>query len=80
MWQRIIDAIPQRWVGNFVYVCVCVPLSLPFLSQGHATSGNMADWKQLPMALQNDEPYDEGGVFSGSATIIDDIAHTPVLT
>jgi sucrose-6-phosphate hydrolase SacC (GH32 family) len=40
----------------------------------------MADWKQLPMALQNDEPYDEGGVFSGSATIIDDIAHTPVLT
>ncbi|EDQ91269.1 uncharacterized protein MONBRDRAFT_6362 [Monosiga brevicollis MX1] len=44
-----------------------------------AVSDDLVYWKMLPMALDTDEWYDQGGVFSGSATIMDDPARTPVL-
>jgi hypothetical protein len=36
--------------------------------------------EQLPIALDTDEWYDRGGVFSGSATILNDEDLTPVLS
>lgn len=36
--------------------------------------------RELPVALDTDEWYDKGGVFSGSATILDDDDLTPVLS
>ena len=40
------------------------------------TSADLLHWKHQPIALAPDQPYDCGGVFSGSATIYSD---TPVL-
>lgn len=34
---------------------------------GHVVSDDLAYWKHLPIALKPDQPYDEGGCFSGSA-------------
>jgi len=45
---------------------------------GHAISRDLVDWEQLPMALTRQRSYDEFGDFSGSATILDDTARTPV--
>jgi sucrose-6-phosphate hydrolase SacC (GH32 family) len=36
---------------------------------GHVVSEDLVTWRWLPPALQPDTWYDEGGVFSGSATI-----------
>ena len=47
---------------------------------GHAVSEDLVNWVQLPQALTRTESYDAGGDFSGSATILDDAAQTPVLT
>ncbi len=47
---------------------------------GHASSVDMVHWKQLPISLENDEWYDAGGVFTGSATVMNDDARTPVIT
>lgn len=38
---------------------------------GHAVSTDgMLTWKELPIALSPDQPYDVGGVFSGSITLL----------
>ena len=47
---------------------------------GHASSVDMVHWKQLPISLENDEWYDAGGVFTGSATVMNNDARTPVIT
>jgi sucrose-6-phosphate hydrolase SacC (GH32 family) len=47
---------------------------------GHAVSKDLVHWKQLPMALKRKKTYDKGGDYSGSATILDDAAQTPLLT
>jgi hypothetical protein len=47
---------------------------------GHAVSTDLVHWTQLPIALDTDMWYDKGGVFSGSATILNDEARTPVLS
>jgi len=44
---------------------------------GHAVSKDMAFWQILPIALSPDRPYDNNGIFSGSAVILDD--GTPML-
>jgi hypothetical protein len=45
----------------------------------HAVSKDFLRWTQLPVSLENDMWYDEGGVFSGSATVLNDAEQTPVL-
>lgn len=47
---------------------------------GHAVSADLVHWTQLPVALATDMPYDRGGVYSGSATVLDDDARTPMLS
>eukprot|EP01084_Bolivina_argentea_P051387 94521_1 len=37
---------------------------------GHAVSKDLFTWTNLPIALENDQPYDSGGVFSGSMTVV----------
>ena len=44
----------------------------------HAVSADLLHWAQLPVALSPDHPYDCGGEFSGSATVLPD--GTPVLS
>ena len=44
----------------------------------HAVSTDMLHWAHLPIALTPDHPYDCGGEFSGSATVLPD--GTPVLS
>lgn len=43
---------------------------------GHVVSSDLAHWQQLPVALQPDTVYDNNGVFSGSATVVNG---TPIL-
>lgn len=43
----------------------------------HMASKDCVHWQHLPVALAPDQPYDCGGIFSGSATIVDNV---PVLT
>ena len=40
----------------------------------------MLSWRQLPQGLQTDAWYDRGGVYSGSTTVLDDAARTPVIS
>ena len=47
---------------------------------GHTVSDDGLHWKQLPVALSTDTWYDKGGVYTGSATVLDDAARTPVLS
>ena len=47
---------------------------------GHAISDDLVSWQQLPMALTRQRSYDSGGDYSGSATVLDDEARTPLLT
>ena len=44
---------------------------------GHLMSTDLVHWTRLPPALMPDMEYDAEGVFSGSATLLDD--GTPVL-
>jgi hypothetical protein len=39
----------------------------------HMVSTDLVHWEHLPVALAPDQPYDSGGVFSGSATIVDGV-------
>jgi sucrose-6-phosphate hydrolase SacC (GH32 family) len=43
-------------------------------------SDDLVNWQQLPMSLTRQNWYDAGGDFSGSATVLNDEAQTPVLT
>ena len=63
----------------FHFFCQHVPMPhWSFKMQwSHAVSTDMVRWTHLPVALHPDTPYDESGVFSGSATIVDGI---PVLS
>jgi len=47
------------------------------MSWGHVVSTDLVRWKELPIALYNDQWYDVGGVFSGSITLLQD--GTPVI-
>jgi len=47
---------------------------------GHVVSDDLINWKQLPVAISNDNWYDAEGVYSGSATILGDEEQTPVLS
>ena len=45
---------------------------------GHAASGDLIHWEELPIALYPDKPYDNGengGCWSGSAAIKDDLLY-----
>ncbi|WP_225048299.1 glycoside hydrolase family 32 protein [Lacticaseibacillus kribbianus] len=48
----------------------------PFDSQwgtvywGHAVSDDLLHWRDLPLALAPDQPYDVGGCFSGTAIVV----------
>eukprot|EP01084_Bolivina_argentea_P315788 547238_1 len=37
---------------------------------GHAVSKDLFTWINLPIALKNDEPYNIGGIFTGSMTVV----------
>ena len=52
---------------------------------GHAVSGDLVDWVQLPPALvpgedHGSEWFDSGGDYSGSATVLDDDVRTVILS
>lgn len=47
---------------------------------GHAVSDDLVHWTQLPVALENDMWYDKGGVYTGSATVLNDEFQTPMLS
>ena len=47
------------------------------MSWYHAVSTDMVHWAHLPVALTPDHPYDCGGEYSGSATLVDGV---PVLS
>ena len=47
---------------------------------GHAVSTDLVHWTQLPISLPNNEWYNAGGVYTGSATVLDDEAKTPMLS
>ena len=40
---------------------------------GHAVSTDLMNWRQLPIALYPDKPYDKDGVFSGCAVVNDGV-------
>lgn len=44
---------------------------------GHVVSMDMVHWERMPPALVPDTDYDYDGVFSGSATLLED--GTPIL-
>lgn len=39
----------------------------------HVRSEDLAHWKQMPIALYPDQPYDKDGVFSGSISVINGV-------
>ena len=39
---------------------------------GHAISDDLLRWTNLPIAIPNATPYNKGGVFSGSTTVLND--------
>ena len=43
------------------------------MSWAHAISRDAVHWTTLPVALAPDEPYDCGGVFTGSATLVEGV-------
>ena len=43
------------------------------MSWAHWISKDLVKWKRLPVALFNDQDYDFGGAFSGSAILIEDV-------
>eukprot|EP00948_MAST-09A_sp_MAST-9A-sp1_P001800 g1800.t1 len=38
---------------------------------GHAVSRDLIHWAHLPVAIWNDQPYDNEAIFTGSATVVD---------
>ncbi len=47
---------------------------------GHAVSGDLLHWEQLPAALAPDRDYDRDGCFSGSALVLPDGEHLLMYT
>lgn len=47
---------------------------------GHLVSDDMIRWERLPAAMAPDEPYDNAGVFSGSAVTLPDGRHLLMYT
>ena len=47
---------------------------------GHAVSADLLHWTHLPAALAPDQPYDDYGVFSGSAIVLSDGRHLLMYT
>ena len=47
---------------------------------GHAVSDDCLNWKDLPVAIAPDMPYDKDGCFSGSAVELDDGRHLLMYT
>ncbi|GMH70997.1 hypothetical protein TrST_g2389 [Triparma strigata] len=47
---------------------------------GHAVSDDLVSWVQMPVAITTDQWYDQGGVFSGSGTVLDDEEQSVILT
>lgn len=47
---------------------------------GHAVSGDLLHWENLPAALAPDMPYDKDGCFSGSAVELEDGRHLLMYT
>lgn len=43
-------------------------------------SDDLINWVQMPVALTTDQWYDQGGVFSGSGTVLDDEEQSVILT
>lgn len=43
--------------------------------QSHAVSPDLLHWKNLPKAISPSTSYDNGGIFSGSAIVKDDLLH-----
>ena len=39
---------------------------------GHAVSRDLAHWAHMPVAIWNDKPYDSIGIYTGSATVLED--------
>ena len=48
-----------------------IPWQEPF-HWGHARTKDFLTWEELPVALHGDEPYDQGGCWSGTAIVSDD--------
>jgi len=43
---------------------------------GHAASRDLIHWTHLPVAIWNDQSYDSGAIFTGSATVVNgDVVH-----
>jgi sucrose-6-phosphate hydrolase SacC (GH32 family) len=40
---------------------------------GHAVSADLVHWAHLPVAIWNNEPYDNMAIFTGSATIVNSV-------
>ena len=40
---------------------------------GHAVSADLVRWAHLPVAVWNDQPYDNEAIFTGSATIVNGV-------
>jgi len=45
---------------------------------GHAVSSNLFEWTNLPIAIDNDEPYNAGGVWTGSVTQTNELYNNSV--
>ena len=80
--QKIHFKAPNCWIndpngfiwykGQYHLFYQCFPYAPQWgrMHWGHAVSGDMIHWKDLPIALRPDQEYDchlEGGCFSGSA-------------
>ena len=46
----------------------------------HAVSGDLIHWDYMPAAMAPDQNYDNGGCFSGGATVLDDGRHLLMYT
>ena len=61
--------------GRYHFFCQYNPKGPDWgnMSWFHAVSEDLVQWREIEVALLPDQPYDLGGVFSGSTTIVDGI-------
>eukprot|EP01116_Phalansterium_solitarium_P022188 TRINITY_DN7234_c0_g1_i1.p1 TRINITY_DN7234_c0_g1~~TRINITY_DN7234_c0_g1_i1.p1 ORF type:complete len:583 (+),score=182.76 TRINITY_DN7234_c0_g1_i1:51-1799(+) len=62
---------PMFWNGQYHLFFQCNPDAATWgdMHWGHAVSADLVTWRHLPYALSPDQPYDVGGVYTGSVTI-----------